>query len=334
MRTHPLQFRLLLLLILAWAVAPAADAPVFAAKRVVILVIDGPRWTETFGEPTRQYVPVQDKELLPQGVFFSDFANDGPTYTNAGHTALVTGFHQEINNNGLELPANPVLFQRWLKQSGAPATDAWVVSSKDKLQILTDCSAVGWRHQWVCSFDCGKGGAGVGAGYRDDATTRKRALEVLREHKPHAMLINLKEPDASGHAKNWEGFLQGIRDGDAFAGELWKLLRDEAPFAGETALFITNDHGRHLDGHKDGFVSHGDDCPGCHHIQLVALGPGFRKGAVVARHGCQLDVAVTAAAILGLEHTGSQGRVLTELVSEPTAAPAAPTAAPGQDPAK
>lgn len=308
---------LLLLLILAWHAAMAAETPVFTAKRVVILVIDGARWTETFGEPQRQYVPVQTRELMPQGVFFSDFANDGPTYTNAGHTALVTGFHQEINNNGLELPANPVLFQRWLRQSGAPVTDAWVVSSKDKLQILTDSSAVGWRHQNVCSFDCGKDGAGVGAGYRDDETTRKRALAVLREHKPHAMLINLKEPDASGHGKNWEGYLQGIRDGDAFAGQLWKVLRDEAPFAGETALFITNDHGRHVDGHKDGFISHGDDCPGCHRIQLIALGPDFRKGAVVERHGNQIDVAVTAAAILGLSIPGSQGRVLTELLAAP-----------------
>lgn len=313
---------LLLLLILTWNAANAGETPGFAAKRVVILVIDGPRWTETFGEPQRQYVPVQTRELMPQGVFFSDFANDGPTYTNAGHTALVTGFHQEINNNGLELPANPVLFQRWLKQSGAPVTDAWVVSSKDKLQILTDCRAKEWNHRFVCSFDCGKDGAGVGAGYRDDATTRKRALEVLRQHKPHAMLINLKEPDASGHGKNWEGYLQGIRDGDAFAGELWKVLRDEAPFAGETALFITNDHGRHVDGHKDGFVSHGDDCPGCHRIQLIALGPGFRKGAVVARHANQTDVAVTAAAILGLAIPGSQGRLLGELVIEQPAIPA------------
>lgn len=315
MRTHPL----LLALILAGGVANAADAPAFAAKRVVILVIDGARWTETFGEPQRQYVPVQAKELMPQGVFFSDFANDGPTYTNAGHSALVTGFHQEINNSGLELPANPTLFQFWLKQSGAPITDAWVVSSKDKLQILTDSTAPGWRHQHVCSQDCGKGGGGVGAGYRDDATTRKRVFEVLREHKPHVLLINLKEPDASGHGKNWEGYLQGIRDGDAFAGELWTVLRDEAPFAGETALFITNDHGRHVDGHKDGFVSHGDDCPGCRRIQLIALGPGFRKGAVVERHGNQTDVAVTAAAILGLTIPDSQGRVLTELVIEPAA---------------
>jgi phosphopentomutase len=131
------------------------------------------------------------------------------------------------------------------------------------------------------------------------------------------MLINLKQPDASGHANKWEAYRQGIRDGDAFAGALWKLLRDEAPFAGETALFITNDHGRHLDGHHDGFVSHGDDCAGCRKIQLLALGPQFRRGAVVERHANQLDVAVTAAAILGLAIPGSNGRVLDELRDQP-----------------
>ncbi len=306
---------MLLLAALPLAGLLASEAPFFTAKRVVILVIDGPRWSETFGDPARALVPVQSSELMPQGVFFSDMANDGPTFTNPGHVALVTGFHQKIDNTGQELPGNPTLFQRWLRARGAPITDAWVVSSKDKLQILTDSKAKGWKHLDVCSQDCGKGGAGVGAGYRKDPETRMRALEILRRDHPHLMLINLKEPDASGHANQWEAYLQGIRDGDEFAGELWRLLRDEAPFAGQTALFITNDHGRHLDGHHDGFISHGDDCAGCRKIQLLALGPHFRPGAVVDRHTNQLDVAVTAAAILGLEISGSSGRVLKELVS-------------------
>src|ERR1700742_773971 len=74
----------------------AADAPTqYKAKRVVIMVIDGPRYTETWGEPQRQYIPHMNKELAPLGVFFSDFANDGPTYTEAGHTALVSCYYQE-----------------------------------------------------------------------------------------------------------------------------------------------------------------------------------------------------------------------------------------------
>jgi hypothetical protein len=293
---------------------PPAAPRAFRAKHVIILVIDGPRWTETWGEPARQYIPQRATVLAPQGVLCSDFANDGPTYTDAGHSALVTGFYQEINNTGLELPRNPSLFQRWVK-TGAPATDAWVITSKDKLQILTDSAAEGWKHAFLCSFDCGKGGKGVGSGYREDTETWERVQALLAQHHPHAVLINFKMPDAAGHAKDWNGYLQGIRDTDVYAGKLWQMLEADPEFAGQTDLFITNDHGRHLDGHKDGFVSHGDDCPGCHKIELLAMGPDFKRGAVSARHRGQIDVAVTAAAILGLTIPGSSGQVMEELFS-------------------
>ena len=79
----------------------------YKTKRVIILVIDGPRYSETWGDPARQYIPMQNKEMLPQGVLYTQFKNNGPTYTNAGHSALTTGFYQPINNSGKELPKNP-----------------------------------------------------------------------------------------------------------------------------------------------------------------------------------------------------------------------------------
>ena len=88
-----------------WGAEPTRQSQ---AKRVIILVIDGPRWTETWGEPNRANIPHEAKELAPQGVMFTNFQNDGPTYTNAGHTALVTGnYVKKINNSGKELPPRP-----------------------------------------------------------------------------------------------------------------------------------------------------------------------------------------------------------------------------------
>ena len=80
-----------------------------------------------------------------------------------------------------------------------------------------------------------------------------------------------------------------------------------------TALFITNDHGRHLDGHLDGFVSHGDDCAGCRKIELLAIGPDFRRGVMFDQHRSHIDVAVTCAALLGLTIPGSKGQIMQEL---------------------
>lgn len=297
-------------------VAQAGDAaPTWKTKHVVILVIDGPRWTETWGKPGRDLIPVRDKVLAPQGVWLSDMANDGPTYTNAGHGALTTGFHQEINNSGQELPRNPSITQR-LIAAGANPKQVWVVTSKDKLQILTDSAAPEWNHRHVCSSDCGKDGAG--SGYREDRVTLERVKAVISEHRPRFLLINFKEPDGSGHAKKWDEYLANIQITDEYAGQVWAHIQAEPQMKDTTTLFITNDHGRHLDGHKDGYISHGDDCAGCRKIELVAIGPDFKRGIASEVHRSQIDVAVTAAALLGLTHPNSDGKVMTELFSEPT----------------
>lgn len=315
--------RLLLIgLVLCCAVVmQAGDAapPMWKTKHVVILVIDGPRWSETWGKPGRDLIPVRDKILAPQGVWLSDMANDGPTYTNAGHSALTTGFHQEINNSGLELPRNPSITQR-LIAVGADPKQVWIVSSKDKLQILTDCAHPEWKRKAVCSSDCGTDG--IGSNYRDDAITFERVKTVLTTHHPRFMLINFKEPDSSGHAKKWEQYLENIRITDRYAGAIWELIQADPVMKDRTTLFITNDHGRHLDGHKDGYISHGDDCAGCRKIELVAIGPDFKRGVTSDVHRSQIDVAVTAAVLLGLTHPNSAGKVMTELFSEPSDASA------------
>jgi len=294
----------------------ADDARVFKTKRVVIVVIDGPRYTETWGEPERQYIPHQAKEMAPQGVFYTDFRNDGPTYTNAGHSAVLTGFYQEINNTGKELPKNPSLLQRYLADGNKPNTDAWVIASKDKLTILANSMHPDWKYKYLASTDCGK--KGNGSGYREDAITMARIEEILPEHKPHVVLINFKEPDASGHAKNWEKYLRGIEDTDSYAYRIWNLIQSLPDFKDQTALFITNDHGRHTDAPPlKNFTSHGDNCFGCRHISLLALGPDFKKGAVINKHRGQIDIAVTAAKLLGLKIKGSKGRVMEEMFEEP-----------------
>jgi Type I phosphodiesterase / nucleotide pyrophosphatase len=286
---------------------------IYKTKYVYILVVDGPRWTETWGEPQRQYIPVRNTVLAPLGVVCLEAYNDGPTYTNAGHTALVTGHYQPINNSGLELPAFPTLTQYVLRDKQLAREQAWIISSKDKLQILTNSRAAEWKHQFVCSFYCGLDGTGVGAGYGTDDVTLRVTKEVISKHRPHFMLVNFKEPDASGHANNWDNYLEGIRTTDRYVGELWSFIQSDPELKDRTTVFITNDHGRHPDGHLDGFISHGDLCPGCKKIELLAMGPDFQRGVVSKQRCGQIDIAVTAAELLGVNLAGSSGRVLSEL---------------------
>ena len=118
----------------AWA--EEAAKPPYKTENVVLMVIDGPRYTETWGDPKHQYIPHMASDLAKEGVIYTHFSNNGPTLTNPGHSALTTGFYQEIDNTGKELPKYPTVLQMWLKHSGQPQTSASLITSKDKLEVL------------------------------------------------------------------------------------------------------------------------------------------------------------------------------------------------------
>jgi len=287
--------------------------PNFKTENIVIVVIDGPRYSETWGESSNQYIAHQANDLMPQGTLFTSFYNNGPTYTTAGHTAITTGFYQEINNGGNELPQNPSLFQYYLKETGKDSTAAWVIASKDKLEILRNCNDSQWKNQFMPSANCGINGGGIGSGYRHDSITFNETKNILSNYHPNLVLINFREPDFSGHQNNWNNYLQGIIDTDNYTYQIWSFLQNDPFYANKTSLFVTNDHGRHLDTVSVGFASHGDTCEGCRHISLLALGPDFKTNTVISENREQIDIPATIAYMLQFKMYGTQGKIIYEL---------------------
>ena len=267
-------------------------------QNVIIVVIDGPRYSETWGK-TPGLIPNMSTVLKPEGVFFSNFLNNGFTYTNSGHAAITTGVNQPIDNYGEEFPANPSIFQYFLKQTGKPATAAWLITSKDKLHILANTTDSAWQGQFLPSVNSGV--RGPGSGYRADSLTLVEAKRILSEQKPNLVLINFMEPDGFAHAGNQDFYMRGIARDDRYVQELWDFLGKDEHYRNTTALLITNDHGRHLDGIDGGWQEHGDNCEGCQHISLLALGPDFKKGAATEARYTLLDIAPTVATLLGFK---------------------------------
>lgn len=293
--------------------SPNPPTKKYLTENVIVVVIDGPRYTETWGDSTHQHQPRLANDLASQGAIYTDFRNNGETWTVPGHVAISTGNYQAIANNGTELPQLPSMFQLWLKQTEKDSTKAWIVASKDKLSILANTMVSTWNNEFMPATNCGVGGLGAGSGYRHDSITFDTIQYILSNYHPNLMLINFREPDYSGHANNWANYLKGIENTDQYLYQIWEQIQNDPIYANKTTLIATNDHGRHLDGHKDGFVSHGDDCEGCRHINLFAVGPDFKSNTIISTTREQIDISATIAELLEFDLPYSNGQVMDEL---------------------
>lgn len=283
----------------------------YQTKNVIIVIADGLRYSEGWSDSTKQLMPLITKNLLKEGVVNTRFYNMGDTYTSAGHTSITTGIYQTINNSGKELPANPSFFQFWNQVYGNDQRKSWIIASKDKLAVLADCNNPFWQGKFIPSVNTGIDG--LGSGSRDDSLTLKIILEILGQHHPNMVLINFRDPDYSAHPGIWTDYVAGIKKTDEYIFRLWKFLQSDSIYKNTTTLFITSDHGRHLDGVADGFASHGDGCDGCRHIGFFACGPDFKKGEVVQLVREQIDIPATLAELMGFDLPNTKGNIMTEL---------------------
>lgn len=283
----------------------------YDTKYVFVFVIDGPRWSETWGNQGRQFIPYQNQQLLPKGVLCTDFINDGSTVTVSGHAAITTGCYEDLENTGGELPSRPSLFQFWLAKNDKPKEAAWIITSKDKLYVLGDCKDSAWHGKFSPSLNCGV--AGAYSGYRDDFRTADTVLSIISQHHPKLALINFREPDYSAHQGNWYGYIDGIIDTDSLVWSVINFIEADPYYMGKTSYFITNDHGRHLNEVQNGFVSHGDDCNGCRKISLLSIGPDFKQNDSVSTKYSHVNLSATIAELMGLGREENKGKVMWDI---------------------
>lgn len=291
---------------------PALRVPqVCKTKNVFIVVMDGARYSETWGSPFQSNVP-NIKLLASQGVICSNFWNAGQTVTLPGHTAITTGNYQVINNGGLEIPSSPSIFQYYRSRYSVPAEDAWVISSKDKLEVLSDCMNATWSGTFRPRTDCGVNGNHTG--YREDSVTYAHLIDTIQKHHPHMVLVNFKQPDVAGHANNWIEYNKQIKKVDQYIGDLWDHLQKDDNYKGTTTMIVTNDHGRHLNGVYDGFASHWCDCKGCRRIFMLGIGPDFKSNYIETSYYSLIDIPPTVARLLNFSLPNAQGKSMSTIL--------------------
>ncbi|MBC7287087.1 MAG: sulfatase-like hydrolase/transferase [Armatimonadetes bacterium] len=302
------------LVVLLFVAGGAWAQPAYKTKHVFIVVMDGVRWQDTFGDPNHSLIPNLWSRLRPQGCLFTNFYNNGITVTRQGHSTLISGTWQRCANGGARLTM-PTLFDYYRDQTGAPAEKCWAIFGKGAYAFAPYSSFPVYADRFAPKFVYGQQGAPFNElSAEGDRGVLEKVLDVMKTDRPDVVFINFGYTDHAGHvAKDIAEYQAAIRNCDECFGKLWDAIQADPYYRDTTTVFFTNDHGRHT----DDFHGHGDACEGCRHIMLLILGPDIKKGVTIDTPALQIDVAPTAAELLGIQTPLAQGRVLTECLVEP-----------------
>ncbi|RPH37684.1 DNRLRE domain-containing protein [bacterium] len=298
---HMRKFALFLSLCLVSVLALANDT-----RTVIIAVIDGARYSETFGDSTHQYIPHIWNTFRPQGVIYTGYRNEGTTETTPGHSSIVTGTWQYLPNDGSVRPTAPTIFEYYRKATGAPMSDGCVALGKEKLDVL----AYGTHPEFGINY---RAAVRYSTDDYNDQIAFQNVKIALQEDHPRLLIVNFPATDRAGHNGSWSGYLAGIRGADSLINEIWNFAQADPILGGKTTLIVTNDHGRHL----TDYMNHGDGCEGCRHIMLLIAGPDTPVGQVDSALWRQIDIAPTIGMLLGFSTPYATGKVITSALDIP-----------------
>ena len=262
---------------------------------MIIVVVDGGRYSETFGAGPRN-IPHMFNELGPKGTIFTNFriADEGLTSTNPGQASILTGTWQVIENDGTERPNKPTIFEYFRKEVSSKNTDCFVVGGKEKMEALSYSTFSGYGSDYGASTNCFDA---------DDDQVYDSLAKVMDTYHPKIILVNFPTTDAKGHSGVRNDYVNALTNADRLVYQLWQKIQSDSFYKNNTTMFVTNDHGRHTIDFKD----HGCNCNGCQHIMLLAIGKNIPEGIINSEIHHQIDIASTVGKLLGFSTPYTKG---------------------------
>jgi len=284
----------------------AVPSHAYETEKVVLVIIDGLRYSEGLGDSAHTYVP-RMWSLAQEGTIIEPFLNDSLTKTRKAVPSIWCGawtpvtFFSDSLCGGMDNrhAVMPTLFEYYRKQLSRPAEDC--------IYLVEEVDCV-----WKGSFDSEYGPA-YWPGYysigKTDLETWQGAEQILDEHAPTLFVLYLAGVDHGGHSGDWKTYTKSIASADSVVGMLWDYLQKDSDYADKTTMFVANDHGRH----ESNFKRHGDGCDGCRVIQLLAIGPDIKRGYVSPVLRTIPDIVPTIGELLEFTAEQSTGTVMREI---------------------
>jgi hypothetical protein len=147
-----------------------------------------------------------------------------------------------------------------------------------------------------------------------DLDVWQNAKIKLQTYRPELTVIYLPDVD-SAPSRGWSAYTQAILTADSIVGMLWDYVQSDPVYQNTTTLLVTNDHGRHLDGIQNGFVSHGDGCWGCRHIMFLGVGAGVPKAVHSTIRRTIPDITPTIGSLLRFPTPFATGKPMVEILT-------------------
>ncbi|MCP4580938.1 MAG: hypothetical protein GY839_04930 [candidate division Zixibacteria bacterium] len=299
-------FLILLMASIAWS---------YETEYVVVVLLDGIRYTESLGDPSGTYCPLLT-DLTSEGVVHDSAFNDVITNTRNAVPATWMGRFYSLQDtsylgNDVQFCRYPTFWEYARVGLSLPASKAVYVTPDYGTSTWLPSFYPGYGPDYWPSFHHPERIGDYNLAVFDSAVT------VLKRDHPVISYIYLPDSDHAGHSGDWEYYIAEILQADSLVAALWDTIQADPLMAGKTTMMVTNDHGRHDDDHG-GFQGHGDDCFGCRHVMLFSLGPDFKRNVHVDSPRASIaDIAATAGELLGFDTPYSTGRVLEELFGGP-----------------
>jgi len=289
-------FEFVLSFVLIWMLGLTSST--FGGQNVIIVVIDGARYADTFYKG--ESIPRMWNDLRHQGTYYTNFYNIGVTSTIPGHAAIATGTWQDINNEGLERPNKPTIFEYFRKATAKPAESCYLVTGKDKLFVVSYSSHSEFGESYGAATNCAR---------RTDPMTYQSAIQAMDTYHPELMLINLRDVDSTGENYGVVKYRLAIRAADSLVYLLWGKIQTDDFYRGNTTLFVTADHGLH---EVSWWMTHGTDDELDQHVFLFAIGKNVGQDQVITETTYLIDLAPTIGELLGFDAIYSTGMSLYE----------------------
>lgn len=277
-------------------------------RRVVLVIIDGARYSETLGDTLWRYVPHM-RSLAQQGVVLDSMVNDNITVTARAIPAIWSGSWSApkdtvVNGAANQYATAPTVWEYFRKNRNVDSTHAMYIMK--------------WLSTpWIQSFNANYGPA-YWPWYVLQGTTDlevwQNAKSKLQTYHPELTVLYLPDVDAAP-ARGWTAYTQAIVIADSIVGMLWDFIKSDPVYRNTTTMLVTNDHGRHLDGVQNGFVSHGDGCWGCRHIMFLGIGAGMPKGSHSSIRRTIPDITPTIGSLLHFPTPLATGKPMLEILT-------------------